>query len=179
MLDRAIGVIESGKYQERRSNLARTTSPVDSVSCPKVFLVHGHDESAKVSTARFLERLRLEAVVLHEQASSGQTIIEKIERYSEVAFAVVLLTPDDIGAERGRDDALRPRARQNVILELGFFMGKLGRSHVVALVNGDVETPSDYDGVVYISIDDGCAWQMVLARELKAAGLNVNLNDIT
>lgn len=178
MLDRTIGVIAAGQYQERRAQVAQSGAFLSSGAGRKVFLVHGHDDGAKEHAARFLEKLQLEAIVLHEQPSSGQTIIEKVERYSDVAFAVILLTPDDQGHEKGGGGASRPRARQNVILELGFFMGKLGRSHVAALVKGDLERPSDYDGVVYISMDEAGAWRMSLARELKAAGLDVDLNDV-
>jgi predicted nucleotide-binding protein len=178
MLDQTIGIIESGKFVERKACLEKTTGPMGPISGSKVFLVHGHDESAKESTARFLERLSLEAIILHEQPNAGRTIIEKVERYAEVAFAVVLLTPDDIGGKQGSETDLKPRARQNVILELGYFLGRLGRTHVAALIKGDVETPSDYDGVAYIHLDQTGAWKFELARELKAAGLNVDLNDV-
>jgi predicted nucleotide-binding protein len=176
MLDQTIGVIESGKFEERKSRLKRTRGPLGPISGKKVFVVHGHDESARETVARFLERLDLEPIILHEQASSGRTIIEKVERYSEVAFAVVLLTPDDVGASKGKEGTLNPRARQNVILELGYFLGKLGRTHVTGLIKGDLEKPSDYDGVVYIQLDGPGAWRLQLARELKAAGLDVDLN---
>ncbi|MBU1190270.1 MAG: nucleotide-binding protein [Gammaproteobacteria bacterium] len=177
MLDQAIGVIEAGKYQERKERLKKTKGPLGPVSGSKVFLVHGHDEAAREGTARFLEKLKLEPIILHEQPNAGKTIIEKVEAYSSVAFAVVLLTPDDMGANKGSEGSLKPRARQNVIMELGYFLGKLGRTHVAALLKDDIEKPSDYDGVVYISIDPGGAWRLQLARELKAAGLNVDLND--
>jgi predicted nucleotide-binding protein len=177
MIDQTIGVIESGQYQQRASRLVKTKGPLGPVSGSKVFLVHGHDESAREGTARYLERLHLEPIILHEQPNAGQTIIEKVEKYGGVAFAVVLLTPDDIGAPRDKANDLRPRARQNVILELGYFLARLGRKHLAALVKGDVEKPSDYDGVVYIQMDDAGAWKLQLARELKTAGLNVDLND--
>lgn len=178
MLDKTIGVIESGKFQERKSYLEKATGPMGPISGSKVFLVHGHDESAREGTARFLEKLGLEPIILNEQPNAGRTIIEKVERYAEVAFAVVLLTPDDIGAVHGNPQHdLKPRARQNVILELGYFLGRLGRTHVAALIKGDVEKPSDYDGVVYLDLDPAGAWKLQLARELKTAGLNVDLND--
>lgn len=177
-IDCTIGVIQAGKYEERCARLSKASGVLGPVSGKKVFLVHGHDEAAREAAARYLGKLNLEAIVLHEKASSGKTVIEKIERYSEVAYAVVLLTPDDVGAERGHEDSLRPRARQNVILELGFFVGSLGRSNVAALVKGDLEWPSDFAGVVHIDMDEKGAWQILLARELKAAGLNVDLNDV-
>jgi predicted nucleotide-binding protein len=177
MLDKTIGVIERGEYERRASQLHKVIGPLGPVSGRKVFLVHGHDESAREGTARFLEKLHLDPIILHEQANEGQTIIEKVEKHGGVAFAVVLLTPDDVGAVRGKEDSLNPRARQNVILELGYFLGRLGRKHVAALLKGDVEKPSDYDGVLYIMMDAAGAWKLQLAKELKAAGLNVDLNN--
>ena len=103
--------------------------------------------------------------------------MEKVERHAEVAFAVVLLTPDDVGAVATNPADVHPRARQNVIFELGYFLGKLGRKRVAALRKGEVEKPSDYDGVVYTPFDSAGAWKLLLARELKSAGLNVDLND--
>lgn len=151
----------------------RTVSPGG-----KVFIVHGHDEVSREAVARFLEKLRLTPVILHEQANKGRTIIEKLIDYSDVTFAVVLLTGDDQGgpADVGSGD-LRPRARQNVILELGFFLGTLGRDRVCSLYRDGVEIPSDYVGVVFLKLDPEGAWRLLLARELKAAGLPVDLND--
>lgn len=142
----------------------------------RAFIVHGHDDAAREATARFLERLGVEAIILHEQVNEGRTIVEKLEHHSEVDFAVVLLTPDDVGATAAKGDALRSRARQNVILEMGYFAGKLGRRHVCAVIRGDVELPSDMLGVVYVPLDDGGAWKLMLAKELKAAGFAVDMN---
>jgi predicted nucleotide-binding protein len=153
MLDQTIGVIESGKFQNRKERLQKAKGSMGPISGKKVFLVHGHDESAREGVERFLEKLGLDAIILHEQPNAGRTIIEKVEKFAEVAFAVVLLTPDDVGGTAVNPQALSPRARQNVILELGYFLGKLGRTHVAALLKGDVEKPSDYDGVVYIVLD--------------------------
>lgn len=112
----------------------------------KVFIVHGHDDGARESVARFLERMGLEAIILHEQANQGRTIIEKVVAHSDVGFAVVLLTPDDEGCVKGGTPELR--ARQNVLLELGYFIGRLGRERVCALKSGELEIPSDFAGVV-------------------------------
>lgn len=141
-----------------------------------IFIVHGHDEAAKEATARFVEKLGLRAIVLREQPAASRTIIEKFENYSNVGFAIVLLTPDDVGAARAAATNLRPRARQNVIFELGYFIGKLGRSRVCALYKEDVEIPSDYHGVVYLSMDAGESWKLALAREIKTAGIEIDLN---
>lgn len=143
-----------------------------------VFVVHGHDEGPKHSVARFIEKLELNAIVLHEEPSRGRTIIEKFEDYSNVGFAVVLLTPDDVGAAKDQQQDLKPRARQNVIFELGYFLGKLGRKRVCALYKGDVEIASDYQGVLYVAMDDAGGWKMKLASEIKEAGIAVDLNKV-
>ena len=142
----------------------------------EVFVIHGRDNEAKEAVARFLARLDLEPVILHEQPNEGRTIIEKFEEHAQAAFAVVLLTPDDAGALENEKDKLRPRARQNVIFEFGYFIGRLGRKRVCALTKGDLEMPSDYDGVLYVPLDAAGAWRMRLVKELKAAGLNVDAN---
>ena len=140
----------------------------------KIFIVHGHDVALKQSVARFLEHLGLEPVILHEQPSIGRTVIEKFEAHADVRFAVVLLTPDDVG---GLDESnLQKRARQNVILELGYFIGKLSRSHVCALYVPGVELPSDINGVLYVQVDSGGGWKMELAKELRAVGIEVDMN---
>ena len=144
----------------------------------KVFVVHGHDEGKREAVARFLEMLELEPVILHEQANKGRTIIQKFEDHADAGFAVVLLTPDDIGGAVKDRGNLQHRARQNVILELGFFIGKLGRGNVCVLKAQGVETPSDYDGVVYIGLDEPDAWKTGLVRELRAAGFDIDANRI-
>jgi predicted nucleotide-binding protein len=140
----------------------------------KVFIVHGHDEGARESVARFLEQLDFDPIILHEQANQGRTIIEKIEAHGDVGFAVILLTPDDVG--NVKDGEPQPRARQNVLLELGYFVGRLGRSRVCALKRGDIEVPSDFGGVVYEPFDAGGAWKQALSRELQAAGFDIDWN---
>jgi predicted nucleotide-binding protein len=145
---------------------AKTVAPVVS---EEVFIVHGQDSPAKIEVARIIERAGLKAVILHEQPNQGRTIIEKFEAHGGAAgFAVIVVTPDDVG---GLDkDFLRPRARQNVIGEMFWFAGKLGRDRVCALKKGDVEMPSDFAGVGYTEMDDRGAWKQELLRELKAAG---------
>jgi predicted nucleotide-binding protein len=118
----------------------------------------------------------LEAVILSEQANQGRTSIEKIAAHGDVGFAVVLLTPDDVGSKTS--EALRPCARQNVLLELGYFMAHLGREHVCALAKGDLEIPTDFAGVVWEPLDGGGAWKTALSRELKAAGYPIDWNKV-
>ncbi|WP_229625282.1 TIR domain-containing protein [Vibrio parahaemolyticus] len=144
----------------------------------KVFIVHGHDDAAQTKAARFVEKLGLEAIILHEKASSGRTIIEKIEHYSNVGFAIVLYTPDDIGNIKIKADELNGRARQNVVFEHGYLIGKLGRENVAALVEQPIELPNDISGVVYINIDEAAAWQLQLAKEMKQSGYNIDMNDL-
>ena len=149
--------------------------PVQQMS-NQVFVVHGRDDGAKNTVARFLESLDLEAVILHEQPNEGRTIVEKFEDFSDVGFAVILCTPDDVGGLATDRENLRPRPRQNVVLELGSFLGRLGRNRVCAVLEGDMEMPSDYSGVLYISLDDSESWKVILARELRAAGMTIDIN---
>jgi predicted nucleotide-binding protein len=145
----------------------------------RVFVVHGHDEGMRESVARVLIKLGLEPVILHEQPDRGRTIIEKFYDYSDVGFAVVLLSPDDTGySNADGPDTARPRARQNVILELGFFLGKLGRGNVVALHRGHVEIPSDFSGVLFTPYVSGGDWPYKLTRELRVSGYQVSADDL-
>jgi predicted nucleotide-binding protein len=149
------------------------------VSARAVFVVHGRNEEIKQTVARFLEKLLLDAIILNERPNQGKTLIEKFEANSnDVEFAVVLLTPDDSGGPASEPQNTHPRARQNVILELGYFIGRLGRERVCAILMDGVETPSDIHGVVYVPYDPNGAWRITLAREIKAAGIEVDMNLI-
>lgn len=163
---------QDGEQTLKSSRAQRNDRP----SSNKVFVIHGRDEEAKQTVARFLEKLSLKPVILHEQPNKGRTIIEKFEDHADVGFAVVLLTPDDVGSLKDEANNLKPRARQNVIFEFGYFIGKLGRKRVCALVQGNVEKPSDYDGVLYIPLDNADGWKMKLIKELQSAGFEVDAN---
>jgi len=141
----------------------------------RVFIVHGHDEAAKHTTARFVQGVGLKPIILHEQVSGGDTIIEKFHRHGEVAFAIAIMTPDDIGYPR-REGAHKKkmRARQNVVFETGFFIGRLGRGRVLVLYKPGTELPTDYGGIVYVLMDEAGGWQLAVAKEMIAAGLEVN-----
>lgn len=142
-----------------------------------IFIVHGHDGEARESVARYLTNIGFVPIILHEQANRGRTVIEKVEANSDVSFAIVLLTPDDEG--RAKDDSkLEPRVRQNVLLELGYFIGRLGREHVCALKRGEVEIPSDFAGIVWETMDAGNGWKQSLGRELEAAGHDIDWNKV-
>ena len=143
----------------------------------RVFLVHGHDDAVVHEVARFLEHLEQDVVILREQPNQGRTIIEKFEDYADVGFAVVLLTADDRGGPVAVPyERQQTRARQNVVLELGYFLGRLGRNRVCALYREGVEIPSDYAGVLYVKLDDVGGWRLALAKEMKAAELPVDMN---
>jgi predicted nucleotide-binding protein len=143
----------------------------------KIFVVHGQNNEAKLEVARFIEKIGFEPIILHEQASSSKTIIEKIEAYSDVGFGVVIYTPCDVGAKSSEPIELKGRARQNVVFEHGFLIGKLGRSNVCPLVKGNIETPNDISGIVYTAMDTA-NWQLELAKELRAAGYTVDMNKV-
>jgi predicted nucleotide-binding protein len=142
-----------------------------------IFIVHGHNEHTKTDLARTIEKLGLNPIILSEQPNQGQTIIEKFEMHSDVGFAVILLTADDLGKVK-TEEKDKYRARQNVILEMGYFIGKLGRSSVFPLYESGVELPSDLHGVLYNPIDDGKMWKFKLVKELIAAGYDVDANKI-
>jgi len=164
--------------REQDTPMPTTHDPAPLYSPNKVFVVHGHDETALQAMARFLEQLRLEAIILREQTDQGRTIVEKFEDCaSEVGFAVVLLTPDDLGGPTAAT-AQAFRARQNVIFELGYFAGKLGRGRSCLLRKGAVEIPSDLYGVIYTELDDADGWKLKLVREMKAAKLDVDISRI-
>jgi len=139
----------------------------------QIFIVHGHDEHAKNDVKKYVESRGFEPIILHLQASGGRTIIEKIDRYSNVGFAVVLYTECDIGAKRNTL-GYKWRARQNVVFEHGYLIAKLSRSRVTALVKGNVETPNDISGVVYVGMDAAGNWESELDTELKDCGYTIN-----
>ena len=144
----------------------------------KVFIVHGHDDLLKESAARLVEKIGLEAVILHEQANEGLTIIQKLEKQADVGYAIILYTPCDEGRKKGSENS-KPRARQNVVFEHGLFMGKLGSERVCALRKSEVEMPSDAQGILYIEVKEGSNdWMYQVAKELKKAGYDVDLNKI-
>ena len=163
---------------EKGNTISKPAKTNQTTDMTKVFIVHGQDDLAKTELARFIEKLGFQAIILHEQVSSGKTIIEKIEEFSNVGFGVVLYTPCDLGAKKGEESNLQARARQNVVFEHGYLIAKLGRRNVCALVKGKVEIPNDISGVVYVPMDDHKAWNIALAREMRNSGYNVDMNLI-
>ncbi|BBN54114.1 hypothetical protein TRE132_22390 [Pseudomonas chlororaphis subsp. aurantiaca] len=157
--------------QELLSHLVQQASNPIARNKRNVFVVHGRDNEAKQEVSRFIESLGLKAIILHEQASAGMTIIEKIEHYSNDAdFALVLYTPCDLGRGAHESNPPKKRARQNVVFEHGYLMAKLGRENVCALLKGEIESPNDISGVVYVGLDAAGAWKIEVAKELSACG---------
>jgi predicted nucleotide-binding protein len=177
-LDAETSVIDLRELKGRlAASKAAATPPVPApspqapaVHRPKIFLVHGHDKDTREQVTLFLERMGLDVLALDEQHNAGKTVIEKFEDNVDVNFAVVLLTEDDLGGKTRED--LRPRPRQNVIFELGYFMGRLRRDRVCALRSGNVELPSDIGGMVWLSFDG--RWKRDLANELEKAGYTID-----
>lgn len=174
----AIAVLEAAKLELKlTSEVEGAVEPSDSppaASNNRVFIVHGHDETRMHELARLLQGLTgEEPTILHEQANGGRVLMEKFEQSAlKTGFAVVLLTADDFG--RAKDAPTdQPRGRQNVVFEMGFFFGALGRDRVAVLYDEGVEIPSDISGLVYIALDHAGGWKAQIARELEAAGLRV------
>lgn len=142
-----------------------------------IFIVHGRNDSVKNDIARFIEKIELSAIILHEQPNLSATIIEKFEKFADVGYAIILYTADDIGALAGEKE-MKPRARQNVLFEHGYFISKLGRKNVCAVVEENVEIPSDLSGVLFIPYDKDGLWKYKIAKEMKAAGINVDMNKL-
>jgi predicted nucleotide-binding protein len=142
-----------------------------------VFIVHGHDKVALLKLTEFLGKVGLNPIVLSRQADEGRTIIEKFEKYSNVGFAIVLYTYCDDGKEKN-ESVYKKRARQNVVFEHGYMIAKLGREKVCALRNDDIEIPSDYQGVIFKTMDESGGWQLEIAKELKSAGYSIDLNAL-
>ena len=174
----AIVETEIEKFEKLLSILSVYCLRKEKTNNNKVFIVHGRNDGVKEAVARVIKNLNLEPIILHEQPNMGRTIIEKFEANgSDVGFAIILLTADDLGrlkTEGEIDNKLR--ARQNVVFEMGYFMGLLSRSHVFILREDEIEEPSDLDGIVYNRLSE--SWQMKLVTELKSCGYTVDANSL-
>jgi predicted nucleotide-binding protein len=177
---RAARLAAPDSYAESESTVTHETAlktlpePAETESSSRspnrVFVVHGQNDSARSAVVSFLSRVGLRGIVLHDQPNMGRHLLTKfIEEAELVTFAIVLMTDDDVGSLKGHK--LAPRARQNVILELGYFLSHLGQERVCALITPGLETPSDFDGIVYIRMDADARWESELKRELLAAGM--------
>lgn len=142
----------------------------------KIFIVHGRDHAMRDAVAAHLGKLKQEYSILEDAHNSGQTVIEKfVNEAAECGYAIILMSADDFGKSKSEID-LKPRARQNVILELGFFLSHVGRENIFILHdrNVQIETPSDFAGIVYATFDEHGAWKSRLKKELKRTGQYVN-----
>ena len=144
----------------------------------QIFIGHGHDEIAKKAVQDFVQSIGFRDVVLSEVPKQGRTVIELLEEYSDVTYAIIILSADDIGGLLTAEGELQPRARQNVIFEWGYFLGKLGRRHVGVLLTDQIEIPSNNSGVVCITMDNDSKWKAELAREMQSCGLNVRNDNV-
>ncbi|MBE7061775.1 MAG: nucleotide-binding protein [Clostridiales bacterium] len=170
--------IDANSERKKVSIKQNTTNATTKLS-ENVFIVHGHNSEIKQSVARTVTKLKFNPIILHENANNGNTIIEKLEELANSAsYAIILLTDDDLG--KAKEEAnYNFRARQNVIMELGYFLGKLGRNKVFVLKFGDIEVPSDIIGVVYNTYDgEEGGWRNKLVKDMKSAGFNVDANDL-
>ncbi len=157
----------------------KTNNEMKAINTNKIFIVHGHNETIKEKVARLLENLKLEPIILHEQTDKGMTIIEKFEQHSnDVNFAIILLTADDEGKAK-KEKGYKPRARQNVIFEMGYFFAKLERKNVFLLKENEVENPSDLSGIIYTPYDDQGAWRYSLVKQLRELGYNISADNIS
>ena len=162
-------------FEEKKTTESVIDSKIDQgkhIDSKNVFIVHGHDELMKVSVANFVRKVGFNPIILHEQPDGGRTIIEKFHDYSDVAYAIILYSPDD------EMKSGKKRARQNVVLEHGFFISRLGRERVVGLVKDpdEIEIPSDLNGVLYKPFNG--TWEFAVAKEMNHCGLNVDMNKI-
>ena len=156
-----------------KANPEIETEEIYRVEGDTVFIIHGHDEQLKTEVQLLLERAGVRNVVLHEQPDKGRTIIDKLVEESQKSnYAIALFSPDD-----KLDDGSN-RARQNVILEVGYFMGKLGKERIRLLINGDIEIPSDLQGILYEKYDKKGAWKMKILKELQAIGIFVDFDNV-
>lgn len=167
-----IDYLDEMKESEDNTPSCNNNAKIDMSS---VFIVHGHDEGMKYAVARLIEKQGIKAIILHEQPNQGATIIEKFEKNCNVGAAICLFTPDDLGHEAQKKKN-NPRARQNVVFETGYFMGKLGRDHVIIVNNPEIELPSDIKGILYTDKNE---WELKVLNDLKSLGYDIDLNKIS
>ena len=167
-----------GKNADQITALLSDT-PISSTQNRKVFVVYGHDNHARTQLEAMLRRWDLEPLILDQLISSGQTIIEKLEEYTQQAnFGIVLATPDDIGYPKNDETKKQYRVRQNVVLELGMLLSKIGREKIAILLSQaeDMEKPSDIDGLIYIPFKDNVEeTKLSLAKEMQNNGYALDI----
>ena len=166
--------------EEGKSSTGEKKTPPQPAAEPRVFVVYGHDIDAREELELILRRIKANPIILRSIPGKGDTLIEKLESLTHADFACVLLTPDDVGSAKCEQDKLRPRARQNVVLELGMVLSRLGRERVAILVKGnEIEKPSDIDGLIYIAFNEKVSEAATeLGAALQEAGFNINVRDL-
>lgn len=164
-------MIEDYEMTSNTTTKAKTNNRTPKKSNNKVFIVHGRNDNRLQEVELFIRRIGLDPIILKEQASKGKSIIEKIETYSNVSFAIVLYTACDVGKYK-EDENLLPRARQNVVFEHGYMVAHLKRENVIALIENGVDIPGDWSGVVYTTFDSD--WKHDTMKEMEAAGLSLD-----
>jgi predicted nucleotide-binding protein len=175
-----ISILEASKLELEimaESAAAPVADEAPAEASTRVFIVHGQDDARKYELESYLQKLTEEApIILHQQPNGGRVLIEKFEESAaSVGYAVVLLTADDLGRpSKSEPQDEQPRARQNVVFEMGFFIGLIGRDHVAVLYEQGVELPSDINGLLYIPLDAAGAWKGKLASELDHANIPVD-----
>jgi predicted nucleotide-binding protein len=174
-----VGLFEETPSARRIADVEADRDEAASASAQSIFIVHGRNEAAKLGVHGFIREVSdVEPVILHNEPNLGQTVIEKLEAAgSRTGYAVILLTGDDVAQLVSDDAQAERRARQNVVFEFGFFVGALGRPRVAVLYEAGVTLPSDLEGLVYIVYDEQGAWKMQLAREIKAVGFSIDMNQ--
>jgi len=141
-----------------------------------ILLVHGRDEAARESVLKFIGQLGLRVLTLQEQPDGGRNIVERFGELSNTQFAIILFTPDEIAVSRERSKERQVRVSQHVMFEFGYVVAKLGHRRVCALYDEGVEIPSEVSGVVSIPMDFRGGWRLLVAKEFKQAGVDVDLN---
>lgn len=167
-------VLETYIKDNEEDGNSRAIEDITNRAYDKIFIVHGHDGEIKEAIARLIERQNIKPIILSEQANKGKTIIEKFEENSDVSCAICLFTADDLG-KANADKEYRQRARQNVVFEAGYFIGKLQRENVVIVADQNVEIPSDMSGIVYVNRDN---WKFDVLKELRAMGFAIDYNRL-
>ena len=177
-------VVYQGKNTDEVKNIIEHTAQTvrKEEKNRNVFVVYGHDLNARTQLEAMLRRWDIEPLIIDQLVSSGQTIIEKLEENTDkVQFGIVLATPDDIGYSKGKEECKKYRVRQNVILELGMLLSKVGRSKVAILLSQaeEMEKPSDIDGLIYIPFTNNVEEAKVsLAKELQRNGYEIDITKL-
>lgn len=170
-------IIKAQEIVDEKSQIEKTTTKKSN----EIFIVHGHDDVMKLDVEITITKLKLKPIILHDCPNQGKTLIEKLlDNSNSVGYAIVLLSPDDIGKKKESEDKFKPRARQNVIFEMGLFVGVLKRENVFILLKEteSFELPSDYAGLTYTPYAKNGTWKMKLVQELQCSGYRVSANDL-